>query len=413
MMTWRSSTLGNICDEVDGVIQTGPFGSQLHGSDYASAGIPVVMPKDIIEGRIIPETVARVSLEHVERLSRHKLRSGDIVYGRRGDIGRQALIRAEQEGWLCGTGCLRLSLGDSVIDPLFLHYYLSQSDVVSWISNQAVGATMPNLNTGILRSVPVKFPALTTQHRISGILSAYDELIENSQKRINTLESMARALYREWFVRFRYPGHESIALDPSPLDDINLGWEILKLGDMCELQKDPYRDTEHSTLPLLDMAHMPSKTLAPSETGMPNELKTSRILFKKGDTLFGAIRCYLRKVVAVHFPGVTNTSVLVLRPNAECFRTLLAIVASDTNTILWAEKQSTGTKMPVINWGVFQNMPTPIPSRELAQSFETLAGPMLDEIGILSSNIKNLRRTRDLLLPRLLSGQIDVETIAS
>lgn len=196
MAEWRETTLGEVCDQVDGIIQTGPFGSQLHESDYSSAGIPVVMPKDIIEGRIATDSVARVSSEHVERLSRHKLRSGDIVYGRRGDIGRQALIRQEQEGWICGTGCLRLSFGESVLNPLFLHYYLRQDDVVSWITNQAVGATMPNLNTGILRTVRVRFPPLPVQRRIAGILSAHDELMENSQRRIRILEDMARALYR-------------------------------------------------------------------------------------------------------------------------------------------------------------------------------------------------------------------------
>ena len=93
MEGWRETTLGEVCNEVDGIIQTGPFGSQLHESDYSPEGIPVVMPKDIVEGRISTDSVARVALEHVERLSRHKLQSGDIVYGRRGDIGRQALIR--------------------------------------------------------------------------------------------------------------------------------------------------------------------------------------------------------------------------------------------------------------------------------------------------------------------------------
>ncbi len=190
------------------------------------------MPKDIIEGRIVSDTVARVSAKHVERLSRHKLRSGDIVYGRRGDIGRQALIRPEQAGWMCGTGCLRLSLGDKVLDPLFLHYYLRQDDVVDWITNQAVGATMPNLNTGILRSVPVKFPPLPIQQRIAGILSAYDELIENSQRRIKILEAMARALYREWFVYFRFPGHDNHPRVASPLGEIPQGWEVKKLGDI-------------------------------------------------------------------------------------------------------------------------------------------------------------------------------------
>ncbi|OIP39924.1 MAG: hypothetical protein AUK25_09215 [Desulfobacteraceae bacterium CG2_30_51_40] len=92
-MGWSTTTLGEICDRVGGIIQTGPFGSQLHQSDYSQDGIPVVMPKDIIGGRIVTDSVACVAPEHVERLSRHKLKPGDIVYGRRGDIGRQALIR--------------------------------------------------------------------------------------------------------------------------------------------------------------------------------------------------------------------------------------------------------------------------------------------------------------------------------
>jgi type I restriction enzyme S subunit len=159
------------------------------------------------------------------------------------------------------------------------------------------------------------------------------------------------------------------------------------------------------------MARMPSRSLAPSDAGSPAELTTSRILFQSGDTLFGAIRCYLHKVVTAHYPGVTNTSVLVLRPRSPSFRALVAIIASDIDTIRWAETQSTGTKMPVINWGVFQGMPSPIPSKAVAQAFEDIAGPMLDEIGVLATQIQNLRRTRDLLLPRLLSGQIDVEAM--
>jgi type I restriction enzyme S subunit len=112
MNNWRETTLGEICDEVDGIIQTGPFGSQLHESDYSLEGIPVVMPKDIIEGRIATDSVARVSPKHVERLTRHKLQKGDIVYGRRGDIGRQALIRPEQEGWMCAQAASDLALAN-------------------------------------------------------------------------------------------------------------------------------------------------------------------------------------------------------------------------------------------------------------------------------------------------------------
>ena len=96
---WQSKTLGRICDEVGGLIQTGPFGSQLHQSDYSAEGVPVVMPKDIVGGRIVTDSIARVSERHATRLEHHRLR---------GDIGRRAFVMPSQAGWLCGTGCLRL-----------------------------------------------------------------------------------------------------------------------------------------------------------------------------------------------------------------------------------------------------------------------------------------------------------------
>jgi type I restriction enzyme S subunit len=122
-------SLGEICDKVGGIIRTGPFGSQLHESDYKEKGIPVVMPKNIVDGKISLEGIARISEDDVTRLAQHKLRKGDIVYGRRGDIGRRALITTKEDEWICGTGCLRISLGDSLLYLLFLYYFLGQPKV--------------------------------------------------------------------------------------------------------------------------------------------------------------------------------------------------------------------------------------------------------------------------------------------
>ncbi|MBV9708331.1 MAG: restriction endonuclease subunit S, partial [Chloroflexi bacterium] len=146
-----SRTLGDICDEVGGTIRTGPFGSQLHESDYLEQGTPVVMPKNIVDGKISVADIARIGDDDICRLSQHKLRAGDIVYGRRGDIGRRGFITKKEEGWICGTGCLRISLGHKVLDPTFLYYYLGTPKVVAWVANQAIGATLPNLNTSIIR----------------------------------------------------------------------------------------------------------------------------------------------------------------------------------------------------------------------------------------------------------------------
>ncbi|MBP1466237.1 restriction endonuclease subunit S [Candidatus Chloroploca sp. M-50] len=183
---WEVTTLGGISDHVGGVIQTGPFGSQLHQSDYKSEGVPVVMPKNLVDGRISADGIARVGVEDAARLSRHRLRPGDIVYGRRGDIGRRALVTYREEGWLCGTGSLLLRLGQTVIDPVLLYLYLGKSEVATWISNKAIGATMPNLNTGILKSIVTVIPPRELQFQATMLLNPIFELIQTlNTKNIN------------------------------------------------------------------------------------------------------------------------------------------------------------------------------------------------------------------------------------
>jgi type I restriction enzyme S subunit len=360
---------------------------------------------------------AFVPAEHASGLRRFLLNEGDILMCMTDMKANVALLghtaRMPESGrYLVNQRVGRITVRNpEVLDQRFLYYYSNNPEYIDWLRSHANSGVQVNLSTEAILNSPIACPPLPIQRRIACILSAYDELIENSQRRIKILEAMARALYREWFVHFRFPGHESVPRVPTPLGEIPQGWEVKKLGDLCTLAKDAYRDAHHSELPLLDLARMPSSTLAPQETGKPSELTTSRIVFQQGDTLFGAIRCYLHKVVVMHYSGVTNTSVLVLRPKRASFRSLLAVIASDAETIRWAETQSTGTKMPVINWGVFQMMPTPIPAQALAEEYENLVGPMLDEIGALATQVQNLRRTRDLLLPRLFSGQIDVEAL--
>ncbi len=206
------------------------------------------------------------------------------------------------------------------------------------------GATQDNLSLDKLLSFPIPTPDVEEQRRIGTILSAYDELIENSRRRIRVLEAMARTLYREWFVSEGLPGFLR-----------GEGVEKGHLAGLCALRRDRFIDRQHSDRPLLDLSRMPQRSLAPGDTGNASELTTSRIVFEPGDTLFGAIRCYLHKVNLVHYQGVTNTSVLVLRPTTPNFRSLVAVLASDTETIRWADSQSTGTKMPVIKWGVSEN----------------------------------------------------------
>lgn len=167
------TTLGALCATGGGAVQTGPFGSQLHASDYVELGTPSVMPQNIGDGIILEDGIARVPPEDIARLSKYLLARGDIVYSRRGDVKRCALVRRYETGWLCGTGCLRVRLGDSA-EPLFITHYLGEPEVQEWILQHAVGATMPNLNTSILGALPVALPARAVRQRINADLLAID-----------------------------------------------------------------------------------------------------------------------------------------------------------------------------------------------------------------------------------------------
>ena len=397
-MEFTTRTLGETCDEVDGVIQTGPFGSQLHQSDYRDEGTPVVMPKGLADDRVSIESIARIGEEDVERLARHKLENGDIVYARRGDIGRRALITSREAGWMCGTGCMRISLGDTILNPRFLFYYLGQPDIVTWIYNQAVGATMPNLNTSIVRSVPVKYPPLPTQRKIAAVLSAYDDLIENNTRRIAVLEQMARLLYQEWFVRFRFPGHEDVALVDSELGPTPEGWEVKQIGDVIELaygkglRKDdriagPY--PVYGSSGIVDY-HKESLVQGPGiivgRKGNVGTVYWSDEAFYPIDTVF-----YVQTDVCLHYVYYN---------------------LQEQNFI------STDTAVPGLNRNQAYLLPFLLPNASTMQVFQEIVIPIFRQVRNLKLKNTILRRTRDLLLlllllllPRLVSGQVDVSAL--
>ncbi len=184
---WVCIDLGELTRRFGGAIQTGPFGSQLHAKDYVDIGIPVVMPKDISGRRVSTESVARVGAADVERLSRHKLQNGDIVFSRRGDVERHALITEREVGWLCGTGCLLVRPGSAWQSPGFLSLLLDAPRARTWLVQHAVGATMPNLNTSILSSVPLVLPP-------PDLLAAFDAVVAATEEQRSRNATMAETL---------------------------------------------------------------------------------------------------------------------------------------------------------------------------------------------------------------------------
>jgi type I restriction enzyme S subunit len=248
---WNYTTLGEACQRGGGDIQTGPFGSQLHASDYVMSGIPSIMPQNIGDNRIVEDGIARITIDDAKRLERYLVKKGDIVYSRRGDVERRALVRDHEAGWLCGTGCLRVRLGDGGVDPRYAAFFLGHPNVREWIVRHAHGATMPNLNTAILSACPLLIPPAAHQLAIANILTALEDKIEVNRCTNETLDAMALALFKSWFVDFdpvrakvagRDPGlKKSIAdlfpasFENSELGETPTGWKVAPLGDILEL----------------------------------------------------------------------------------------------------------------------------------------------------------------------------------
>jgi type I restriction enzyme, S subunit len=174
---WEVKALEELCAGKKG-IQTGPFGSQLHQADYTEQGVPVVMPKNLLSYRIAVAGIARIPEALAEELVRHRMQPGDICYGRRGDIGRRAFVAERQSGWLCGTGCLRIRPSLAAIEPRYLFDALGSPDTLGLIAGRAKGATMPNLNTSLMASVPVSVPPRDLMGRYVSQSELLAEMIE-------------------------------------------------------------------------------------------------------------------------------------------------------------------------------------------------------------------------------------------
>lgn len=384
-MIWESKTLG----EISLSIQTGPFGSQLHQSDYLDEGIPVVMPRDLVNGTISEESIARVSKEHVERLEKHKIQEGDILYSRRGDVGRCAFASGREIGWLCGTGCLKVRFDKEKVEPKFVFYQLKKAETIGWVVNHAVGSTMLNLNTSILSAVPVDIPQIETQRKIVSILSAYDELIENNQKQIKLLEEAAQRLYKEWFVDLRFPGYEDVEI----VYGVPEGWRKANLPEIAPIvtgKKDANFGTVNGKYLFFTCAQEPIK--APSYSFDCNAV----ILAGNGD--------FNVKLYRGQFEAYQRTYVFSPYNSKRLYLLYYAVKESMRQLFQGAS----GSTIKFLTKRMLEEILVFVPDKEVLELFNQNCELFQSKIEALKAQITLAQEARDRLLPKLMSGEIEV-----
>jgi type I restriction enzyme S subunit len=398
-------------------------------------GYPSIRTPNIGRGYFILDGVNRVSEETYQSWTRRAVpQFGDLIMAREAPVGNVAMIQQGLQPCL-GQRTLLIRPDSSKVEPAFLNYFLNGPHVQGLIHAKKNGATVAHLNMKDVRTMKLpELPPLPVQRRIAGILSAYDELIENSQRRIRILEEMARALYREWFVHLRFPGHENHPRVLSSLGDIPQGWEVkpLKLLIVDHIGggwgKD-IADEEHTepawVIRGTDIPDARSSRIAgvPYRFHTVSNLRTRRL--QAGDILFevsgGSKGQPVGRTLLVTpelLSAFGDESVICasfckrVRPDAAGYGSELLYLSFlegyKSGEIEQFQVQSTGISN--FKWTEYiAKIERVIPPELLRFWFRKLVVPLFSQIAILGLQIQNLRQTRDLLLPRLLSGQVNLD----
>ena len=373
-------------------IQTGPFGSQLHKEDYVDIGTPIVTVEHLGNRVFTEQNLPHVSDNDKARLGKYVLKQGDIVFSRVGSVDRCSYVDAVHDGWIFSGRCLRVRPNEQ-LDPMYLYYYFCMEETKQFVRNIAVGATMPSINTKLLGEVPITYPNISEQKCIAQILSALDDKIENNKKINDNLQQQAAALFANFY------GQAETEVGFTEIIQI-LGGGTPKTGESSYWN-----------------GNVPFFT--PKDLGLPYTLTTEKTITEEGLAHCNS-RLYPINTVFVTARGTVGKvglSGVPMAMNQSCY----ALVGKDTHQLLVyfytlkavdrLKHKASGAVFDAITTRDFESEIISKLSDNDAKAFLDIAEPIYQ--AILSNSIENLRLAalRDSLLPKLMSGEIDVSGI--
>lgn len=321
-----------------------------------------------------------------------------VVTGRYGTIGE--VFYLEKDYWPLNTALYVVDFKGN--DPRFAAYFLR--NVLK--GYQSEKAAVPGVDRNVLHEIRVLVPDIQAQHRIVQILGAYDDLIENNRRRMALLEESARLLYQEWFIHLHFPGHEHARIT----DGLPEGWQQKALGDLCQDIRESVSPEElDPETPYIGLEHMPRRSISLGEWGTADQVSSSKNQFRAGDILFGKIRPYFHKVGVAFVDGVASSDAIVIKPKGDALHSLvLMTMSSDAFIAVTAKQMKEGSKMPRADWKQMQQYKVLQPPSSLLDEFNRQISPIVEQLQTLTFTNQKLRSARDLLLPRLMSGEITV-----
>ena len=356
-------------------IQTGPFGSQLHKEDYVEIGTPIVTVEHLGQRVFTEQNLPCVSDADKERLSKYVLQTGDIVFSRVGSVDRCSYVDSEHDGWMFSGRCLRVR-PTSEINSMYLYYFFCLNSTKEFVRNIAVGATMPSINTKLLGEVEVSFPEYACQKKIAALLSSLDNKIELNQKINDNLQQQADAIYSQMFITAADPAWNQGHL--SDLITVKYGKDHKKLADGC--------------YPVFGSGGLMRRVERPLYE------KESVLIPRKGT---------LNNVMYINEPfwSVDTMFYTEMRMSNVAKFVYHFVKSKDLASM------NAGSAVPSMTVDILNAMELAIPSTTALEHFERLVAPMYESMQENKRQNKKLAELRDTLLPRLMSGEIDVSKV--
>ena len=409
-MNWARVELQEIAVQEKGAIVSGPFGSSISARFFVDEGVPVIRGNNLTKGeaKFIDNGFAYLTEAKAAEFQNCIAVTDDIVFTAAGSIGQVGIIppEARYEKYVISNKQLRVRLDKARANPNFVFAWLSSRQMVRYLENMNNGGAVPLLNLGIVRKVPIPLPPIETQDKIAELLSTYDDLIENNRRRIALLEEAARMLYREWFVHFRFPGHEHVKIT----DGLPDGWQRRTLGEVVNVVKDTVKPADFAEDDVhIGLEHIPRRSFTLSDWEPAEDLASGKTRFAEGDILFCKIRPYFHKVGFTLRSGLASSDAIVWRvKEMEDWPLVVCATSSDHFVAVASKTVREGSKMPRADPKVLAGYSIPRPPESLLSVFNDTVLPMTKQCKALGLQNQVLAQARDLLLPRLMNGEITV-----
>lgn len=373
-------------------------------------GYPLIRTPNVGKGRLDLNGVHRVSKSvYKQRIQRGAPRANDLIFAREAPAGNVALVQENQAVCL-GQRTVLIRPNVQKVNPRYLVYYLLSPKPQYELLGTANGATVAHVNLPAIRNLKIELPEKAVQDKIGTILVSYDDLIENNQKQIKLLEEAAQRLYKEWFVDLRFPGHENTKI----VDGVPEGWNWCKLEDA--IQFDPKVTlTKERMKQLIPMSALSTSSMVLDESQFTETTSNSGSKFQNGDTLLARITPCLENGKTAYVFGlesdegaVGSTEYIVMRAKTINSYMVYLLARTDDFRQSAINSMSGSDGRQRVKSDKLKMLDYLHPTGELVEKFEKVAEPIFEKICKLSKQMQQAKQARDLLLPKLMSGEVEV-----